>query len=209
MVHLAYFFARPELAGAATIETYPDSALVEDLDAALANIESFQADGNELPVFTYGTTTSETSGLIAAAVQEIWNDALGIELEIQQQEWAVFLEVTDVEETAPNIWYLGWCLDYPDAHNFLFDVFHSSVIDNGTGFRSEEFDSLLEEAQSLTDNAERAALYARAEEILTNEVAATHSVALQQLQPPRKTLHRSSSGRICYTVRTVDSQRVI
>jgi oligopeptide transport system substrate-binding protein len=169
----AYFFARPELAGAATIENFPDVILPEDAAASAENIAAYRADGNELPVITYGTTTSETSALLAAAVSEMWGDAIeGVEVEIQQQEWAVFLETTDVEETAPNVWNLGWCLDYPDAHNFLFDVMHSSVIDNGTGFRSEEFDALLEEAQGLTDNEARSALYARAEEILTNEVAA-------------------------------------
>ncbi|MGB1287437.1 MAG: peptide ABC transporter substrate-binding protein [Aggregatilineales bacterium] len=169
----AYFFARPELAGAATIDSHPEVALQEDAEAAAAKLEEYVSEGNELPVLSYGTTTSESSALIAAALAEMWSDALeGFEMEIQQQEWAVFLETTDVEETAPNIWRLGWCLDYPDAHNFLFDVFHSSVIDNGTGFRSEEFDSLLEEAQAMTDNAARAELYARAEEILTNEVAA-------------------------------------
>ncbi len=168
----AYFFARPELAGAATIESHPDVALAEDDEAAVANIESWVADNGELPIMSYGTTTSETSARIAAVFQELWSDTIGAEIEIQQQEWAVFLETTDVEETAPNIWTLGWCLDYPDASNFLFDVFHSSVIDNGTGFRSEEFDALVVEARGLTDNEARQDLYARAEEILTNEVLA-------------------------------------
>lgn len=168
----AYFFSRPELAGAATIDSHPGVALLEDDAAAQANIESWIADNGELPIMSYGTTTSDTSARIAAVFQELWSDTIGAEIEISQQEWAVFLETTDVEETAPNIWTLGWCLDYPDANNFLFDVFHSSTIDNGTGFRSEEYDALLDEAAVMTDNAARQELYARAEEILTNEVLA-------------------------------------
>jgi oligopeptide transport system substrate-binding protein len=169
---VAYFFARPELAGAASFETHPEAALVEDMAAAQAKMEEYVAENGELPIMSYGTTTSETSARRGEILQEMWSDALGAEIEIQQQEWAVFLETTDVEETAPNIWYLGWCLDYPDANNFLFDVFHSTTIDNGTGFLNEEYDALLDEAAVMTDNAARQDLYARAEEILTNEVLA-------------------------------------
>jgi oligopeptide transport system substrate-binding protein len=169
---VAYFFSRPELAGAPSYETHPEYALVEDMEAAQANIASWVAENGELPIISYGTTTGDTSARRGEIFQEMWSDAFGAEIEISQQEWAVFLETTDVTETAPNVWYLGWCLDYPDANNFLFDVFHSSTIDNGTGFLNEEYDALLEEAATMTDNAARQDLYARAEQILTNEVLA-------------------------------------
>lgn len=168
----AFIFSRPELAGSPTLESHPDVALPEDAAAAQEKVEAYVAENGELPVLTFGTSQSETTALIAAAMQEMWSDALNVETEIQAQEWAVFLETTDVSETAPNIWTLGWCLDYPDANNFLFDVFHSTTIDNGTGFLNEEFDSILEEARGLTDNAARQDLYARAEQILVNEVLA-------------------------------------
>lgn len=169
----AYFFSRPNLNAAASVESHPDSYLQEDLAAAQALMAEYVAEVGELPVITYGTSQSETSALVAAVMQEMWSDAFGdISVEVQAQEWAVFLETTNQPETSPNVWALGWCQDYPDANNFLYDVYHSSVIQDGSGFQNDEFDSLLEQALSSTDVEERRDLYARAEQILTSEVVA-------------------------------------
>lgn len=170
----AFFFTRPSLAAAPTSEEYPDLVIGEDDAAALELMNEYIADNGELPTITFMHSAGSSSGpLLAAAALEMWNDALGgvVNIEISTQEWAVYLETTDFPETAPNIWYLGWCQDYPDTNNFLFDVLHSSVAENGTGWQNDEFDSLLEEAQVLSDLEEREALYAQAEYILTTQDA--------------------------------------
>lgn len=170
----AFFFTRPSLAAAPTSEEYPDLVIGEDDAAALELMNEYIADNGELPTITFMHSAGSSSGpLLAAAALEMWNDALGgvVNIEISTQEWAVYLETTDFPETAPNIWYLGWCQDYPDTNNFLFDVLHSSVAENGTGWQNDEFDALLEEAQVLSDLEEREALYAQAEYILTTQDA--------------------------------------
>jgi oligopeptide transport system substrate-binding protein len=170
----AFFFTRPSLAAAPTSEEYPDLIIGEDDAAALELMDSYIADNGELPTITFMHSAGSSSGpLLAAAALEMWNDALGdvVNIEISTQEWAVYLETTDFPETAPNVWYLGWCQDYPDTNNFLFDVLHSSVAENGTGWQNDEFDALLEEAQVLSDLEEREALYAQAEYILTTQDA--------------------------------------
>lgn len=170
----AFYFSRPNLNAAPSVDSHPDSYLAEDLAAAQALMQEYVDEVGELPVITFGTSQSETTALVAAVMQEMWSDAFGdiFEAQVQAQEWAVFLETTNQPETAPNIWALGWCQDYPDANNFLYDVYHSSVIQDGSGFQNDEFDSLLEQAISSTDLEERQNLYARAEEILTSEVVA-------------------------------------
>ena len=170
----AFFFTRPSLAAAPTSEEYPDLIIGEDDAAALELMDSYIADNGELPTITFMHSAGSGSGpLLAAAALEMWNDALGgvVNIEISTQEWAVYLETTDFPETAPNVWYLGWCQDYPDTNNFLFDVLHSSVAENGSGWQNDEFDALLEEAQVLSDLEEREALYAQAEYILTTQDA--------------------------------------
>jgi oligopeptide transport system substrate-binding protein len=59
----------------------------------------------------------------------------------------------------------GWCQDYSDANNFLYDVYYSQSSQNDPGFNNAEFDALVEQARTETDNEARRALYAQAEEI--------------------------------------------
>lgn len=168
----AYFFSRPGLAAAPTAEAFPEFVIGEDDEEAAALIAEYIAENGDLETMTFMHSAGSISGnLTAQATVEMWTDAIGadIDVDILSQEWAVFLETTDFPDLAPNIWYLGWCLDYPDTNNFLFDVLHSSVAQNGSGWVNEEFDALVAEAQILTDIEEREALYAQAENILTNE----------------------------------------
>lgn len=171
----AFFFTRPSLAAAPTAEEYPELVIGEDDEMANELMNDYIAENGELETITFMHSAGSSTGpLVVAAAQEMWNDALvdsGVNIEVSTQEWAVYLETTDDPVTAPNVWYLGWCQDYPDANNFLFDVLHSSVADNGSGWTDADFDALLEEAQVLTDLEEREQLYAQAEFILTNRDA--------------------------------------
>ncbi len=140
----------------------PDAA-IEELDICLEN--KGLADVSELPPITLLYNTSEGHRRIAEAIRDMWSDILGVEVQLINQDFAVYL---DQRSTFP-VWRAGWGSDYPDAHNFLFDVFHSTSNNNDTGWTNEEFDALLEEATTLTDPAERQALYAEAEQILVFE----------------------------------------
>jgi len=165
----AYFFSRPDLAAAPRQEDYPDYTLDEDQAAAAEAVAALKAEG-VLSAMTYLTTTSETSSLLAQAWQQQWLE-VGLDMiEIQQQEFAVLLDTIGTVDTNPAIHSIGWCLDYPDANNFLYDVLHSSGADNwGFGFRNAEFDALVEQAQVESDQEVRRELYAQAENILVNQ----------------------------------------
>lgn len=172
----AYFFTRPSLAAAPTSEEYPDLIIGEDDAMAQELVNEYLSENglDTLPTMSFMHSAGSSTGpLLAAAALEMWNEALGgtVNIEVSTQEWAVYLETTDFPETAPNVWFLGWCQDYPDTNNFLFDVLHSSVAENGSGWQNDEFDALLSEAQVLTDLEEREALYAQAEYILTTQDA--------------------------------------
>jgi oligopeptide transport system substrate-binding protein len=109
-----------------------------------------------------------THQLVAERISAQWAEVLGVEVQISAQEFGTYL---DQRATFP-VWRAGWGSDYPDAHNFLYDVFHSSSQNNDTGWANADFDSLVEEAATLTDPAERQALYVEAEQILVYEDAA-------------------------------------
>jgi oligopeptide transport system substrate-binding protein len=102
---------------------------------------------------------------IAVAVQDMWAE-LGIDLEIQQQEWAQFLESIG-PPPGKNIdaFRLGWIADYVDAMNFL-ELWTCDSGNNSTNYCNQEYDRLVDEARATPDNAERYDLYAQMEEVL-------------------------------------------
>jgi oligopeptide transport system substrate-binding protein len=106
---------------------------------------------------------------IGEAIQAMWKDTLGVDVQIQPTEWRVYLEL--LNEDPPQIWRLGWSLDYPDANNFLNEVFRSTSTNNHTLWVSEAFDKLVDDAAIESDTAKRTEMYAEAEEILVKEDA--------------------------------------
>ncbi len=172
----ARWFSRPGLAAAPTPEQYPDLGIGYDPakaqeELALALEEMDLADVSALPPITLMHNTLESHARIAEAIQQMWAKELGIEVQITNQEWGVYLST--LEEDPPQIWRLGWCLDYPDAHNFASEVFRSDSGNNHTRLVDPEYDALVDRAAyELTDLAERTAVYAEAEQRLIYENAA-------------------------------------
>jgi oligopeptide transport system substrate-binding protein len=110
--------------------------------------------------------TSENGRLIAEAIQEMWRTQLGVDVQLVNQEWKVYL---DSMNTLNYQIALGvWIGDYPDPYTFL-DLFKSNSGNNRTGFADTEYDRLLAEALAAPDEARRMAIYTRLEEILAEQ----------------------------------------
>ncbi len=89
-------------------------------------------------------------------------EAAGIPTELRPhdfQDYGVFL----VNET-PELFRLGWTLDYPSSDGFLFPVFVSGERDNLTNLADEEVDDLLRRARAEGDVEERTRLLREAEQ---------------------------------------------
>lgn len=171
----ATYFTLPSLAAAPQPEAmdemgygigYDPDAAIEELEIALDEMGLASVD--ELPPITLLYNTSEGHRRLAEAVRDQWSDLLGIEVQLTNQDFGVYLD----QRAEFPVWRAGWCFDYPDTNNFLFDVFHSSSTNNDTGWSSPEFDALVEEAIAETDPDVRAELYAQAEQILVYDDAA-------------------------------------
>jgi oligopeptide transport system substrate-binding protein len=179
----AAFFTRPDMVAAPQQADYPDVApLVADLDtrSALAQEELaayFEETGTtmaDLPPITLVYNDSETNVAIAEATQEMWANVLGVDVSLSGMEWATYLDLR--ENDAPQIYRAAWCYDYPDAHNWGFDVFRSDSAQAADGgnepnWTDENFDALVQEAAAEKDAEARRTLYGQAEVILTWEDA--------------------------------------
>ncbi|HER23638.1 MAG TPA: peptide ABC transporter substrate-binding protein [Candidatus Atribacteria bacterium] len=127
-------------------------------------------EGKGLPEITLMFNTSEAHGKIAQAIQQMWKENLGVDVNITNQEWAVYLKTTI--EDPPQIWRMGWCADYADANNWVYENFHSTDSDNRVRWNNPEFDRVVEQAARESDPKKRYELYKRSEQILCEEVAA-------------------------------------
>jgi oligopeptide transport system substrate-binding protein len=178
----AQWFSRPGLAGAPTMEDHPDLGIKSDPEAAKAELQAYldekgvAADSLDL---TLMFNTSSGHQQIAEALQQMWKDTLGVNVKLVNQEWAVYLETVKGANT-PQIWRMGWCPDYPDANNYLREVFAANGSSNpytdgkpsgGVFWFNQKYEDLMNQAAVETDNAKRVELYAEAEQILVYEDA--------------------------------------
>ena len=111
--------------------------------------------------------TGGTPGLDLEVIINMWLETLGVEVEIQQVEWATYLKDLD-EEKFQAFGGLGWEADYPDPQDFLDILFHSDSENNHGLYSNQEADVLLEDARVETDSVRRIDLYQNAEEIIIN-----------------------------------------
>ena len=100
-------------------------------------------------------------------ILEMWKQNLGIEVLVQQTEFATYLQ--DLNKRRFQMFQIGWIADYPDPENFLDILFHSESSNNHTGFSNDEADRLLELARVEPDQAARYELYRQAEEVIMAE----------------------------------------
>ncbi len=188
----AQWFCRPGMAACPTMDSHPDGGIKSDPDAAKAELQAYMdeegiSDVGDIPEIILMHNTSEGHKRIAEAISEMWKETLGIEVTVTNQEWKVYL--VTIQEDSPQVWRLGWCLDYPDANNWTFEVFSSEGHqggDVGTKWTNEEFDAILEEAALETDLATRQQMYMDAEQILVYEDAAIAPIYWYTLLQTRK-----------------------
>jgi peptide/nickel transport system substrate-binding protein/oligopeptide transport system substrate-binding protein len=67
---------------------------------------------------------------------------------------------------------MAWILDYPEAENFLYPLFHSNYLGSDGNFartNNADIDRMLDAARSATDLDEEIRLWRKAEEAIVEE----------------------------------------
>ena len=129
----------------------------------------YGADMDNFPriMLTTAGSFGSSVGLDMEVILEMWSRNLGIEVLIQQTEFATYLQ--DLNKRRFQMFQIGWIADYPDPENFLDLLFHSESSNNHTGFNNAEADRLLEMARVEPDQQVRFQLYRQAEEVIMAE----------------------------------------
>lgn len=169
----ASFFSLPSLYAAPTSAMFPDLGVRSDPEMAKQLWGEYLAEtGKTAESFQLTLFHNESSlhSAIAQAVQQMWADTLGVQVQIATADFATYLDTRGNYD----VFRAGWCFDYPDTHNFLYDAgWHSDLIsENDTHWTNAEYDALVDAGFRAATVEERTELYAQAEQILVYDEAA-------------------------------------
>ncbi len=120
----------------------------------------------------YWTSNSQTVLKVAQQIQQDLSQ-VGIKAELKPVTFPTLLSAVSRPGNAP-MFGGNWTQDYPDPSNFLPTLFHSRQIKpshaiNSTFFKDALTDELLDKADRLPSEAERFAMYRKAQERIISQ----------------------------------------
>jgi oligopeptide transport system substrate-binding protein len=159
---------------------YNANAKVQTFDVASAKkllAEAGYPDGKGFPKIAFAINNQDPNfAKLAAAFQQMWQENLGVQVDLNTEELAKFnddLTATANKPDAPEAlsFFLSvWGADYPDPQNFVSQQLRTGVGNNNGHYSNAEFDKLVDQADVGTDPEARYQLYQQAEQIALTEV---------------------------------------
>ena len=152
----------PDTAGF-TARTRP--AYDQDLARKLLAEAGFPG-GKGFPKLEFLYNSTEANRLVAEALQQMWNRALGIDISMLNQESRV--QSDTMRAGNYQIGRYAWIGDFLDPSTFL-ELMTGDSGNNQTTWRNAEYDRIFAEANQTADETRRYELYQRLEEIIAAE----------------------------------------
>ncbi|SFB13159.1 oligopeptide transport system substrate-binding protein [Poseidonocella pacifica] len=113
--------------------------------------------------FSMMYNTSDDHKKVAVALSQMWKQKLGVQAELGNMEWKVFLEERGNQNF--DLARGAWCGDYNEASTFL-DLLTTMSGYNDGKYSNERVDELMAQAKTADDTGP---LYTEVEEILADE----------------------------------------
>jgi oligopeptide transport system substrate-binding protein len=123
-------------------------------------------EGKGFPKTELLYNTSDLHRVITQAVQQMWKEHLGIQVDLVNVEWKVYLARQSSLDY--QISRAGWIGDYVDPNTFL-EMWKTGGGNNQTGWSSKRFDELMDQAARLVNAKDRMQAMQDAEKILLDE----------------------------------------
>ncbi len=159
----AYHFTPPNTGGyTARVRLPYDPERARELLA-----EAGYPEGKGFPEFELLFNTSESHHTIAVAIQQMWKKELGIDVQLHNQEWKVYLSTR--EAMGFDIVRAAWFGDYNDPYTFL-SLGEGDNGNNHSGWVHPEYDKLLKQSTITAKPDARRNIFHQAEEILIEEM---------------------------------------
>ncbi|MFC0013462.1 ABC transporter substrate-binding protein [Devosia nitrariae] len=148
-----------------------------------AGVENLSMKVWAMPVSRpYNPDARRMAELIQADFAEV-----GVTVEIVSMEWAEYLEQSSNVDRDGAV-LLGWTGDNGDPDNFLAVLLGCDAVGNANRAQwcNEDFEALIQEAKTITDQDERAALYEEAQ-VVFKEQAPWATIAHSKVFMPMST----------------------
>lgn len=123
-------------------------------------------EGRGFPTVTYLYDNKKLNEDIAIEIQSMLGQELGVHVELQKQEWKVYLNSMNRRDY--DFCRSSWIGDYNDPNTFL-DCFVTNGGNNRTGWSNQKYDQLIEAASKEADQQKRFDYFRQAEDILLNQ----------------------------------------
>ncbi|MGX4670745.1 ABC transporter substrate-binding protein [Cerasibacillus sp. JNUCC 74] len=130
--------------------------------------EGMKEEGyDELPNVTLSYNTDHVNKDVAETLQGMISEHLGVDVELENTEWNVFLE--DQKALKHQLSRSSFLYDYADPINFLESFITGSYM-NRTGWSNEKYDEFIANAKSAVDEKKRWEYMYEAEKLLAEEM---------------------------------------
>ena len=140
-----------------------------DPEAAKAAIAaSSYSSVNNLPLITLTFSDSPRNRTRNEWLAANYKKTLGVNLKLNPVEATTYTALTKDITTAPQMYILGWCADYPDPQNWLSVYWKTGGFGERIAYSNPQLDEMLTNADKELDSAKRMQLYADAQRLLTD-----------------------------------------
>lgn len=115
------------------------------------------------------------AGSDTQAIAEMLKENLGVNISIEQMDYATYLGLISGREVDLQMFDIGWSADYVDPHNFLCVLFCDEIggqpnPQNWAGYKNAEVDQMLNQASVDSSLESRIKTYQQAEEMIMQDV---------------------------------------
>jgi oligopeptide transport system substrate-binding protein len=143
----------------------PESRFRFDPQKAKSLIQEYLTEKGleSLPKIELKYNTSDGHKKVAEALQGMWKNHLGAEIQLLNMEWKVFLST--IAKRDFSLARAGWIGDYVDANTFLH-MWRTGDGHNNTGWSSTRYDELLELAAQESDTEKRFSYFEECEKLI-------------------------------------------
>jgi len=147
----------------------PPLGLARDPDQARSLlVEAGYPGGKGFPRVSYLYSEGELNEGLAVEMQAMFRRELGVELDLQRQEWKVYLR--SMSSLDYDLCRATWVGDYNDPNTFL-GCFVTGDGNNRTGWSNPRYDALLADAAREPNPQRRFDLFREAERLLVAQQA--------------------------------------
>jgi oligopeptide transport system substrate-binding protein len=122
---------------------------------------------SKVPPITFSYPNSQVTPEEAATLQQMWQDALGVRVNLRAVDLTAYNAETANHQV--QFGFTQWSADFPDPYDWLTLNLFSTAPNNSGDWNNAMFDQVVTQAEKSSGNA-RIKLYNQAEQIAVQDV---------------------------------------